>query len=164
MKEFARKFLIPLWFHPRTKYEDYKEMRKALSFISTFTVIISIQPVFAVDYVACREMLRTKNEMLNNARDTEGKFLGNITTQNCDGIPITDYRGYIDFSKKDKCYEDNLSLYKNTHKPLLKLKIGILLPEMKTPSSEFYSSEAINWLKAGNKVILDMKKANCPYQ
>jgi hypothetical protein len=40
-------------------------MKNALGFISTFSAIISIQPVFAVDYVACREMLRTKNEMLD---------------------------------------------------------------------------------------------------
>jgi hypothetical protein len=49
-------------------------MRKSFTFISTFSAIISIQPVFAVDYVACREMLRTKNEMISIARETENEY------------------------------------------------------------------------------------------
>jgi hypothetical protein len=49
-------------------------MKKTISFISTLSAIISIQPVFAVDYVACREMLRTKNEMISIAREKEEEY------------------------------------------------------------------------------------------
>jgi hypothetical protein len=38
-------------------------MKKALALTATLSAFISIQPVSAVDYVACREMLRTKNEL-----------------------------------------------------------------------------------------------------
>jgi len=46
-------------------------MKKALAFIATISATISIQPVLAVDYVACREMLRTKNEMIYLAKEKD---------------------------------------------------------------------------------------------
>jgi hypothetical protein len=48
--------------------------KKAFAVLNSITAILSIHPVFAVDYVACREMLRTKNEMISIAREKEEKY------------------------------------------------------------------------------------------
>ena len=48
-------------------------MKKTTTLITTLSAII-IQPVFAVDYVACREMLRTKNEMISIAKEKEEEY------------------------------------------------------------------------------------------
>jgi threonine/homoserine/homoserine lactone efflux protein len=51
-----------------------KQMNKTLTLTATLSVFISIQPVSAVDYVACREMLRTKNEMIYLAKEKDKKY------------------------------------------------------------------------------------------
>jgi hypothetical protein len=147
-------------------------MKKTLAFISTLSALISIQPVFAVDYVACREMLRTKNEMLINGRDEENNLFYTLGQDNCPdakfpkkvnlgwGQSYTD----VDYEKQRLCKDETISLYKQTHKPLLQLKTSILLPERETPYSEFYNLNAVKWIKSSMQVMIDMKKASCPYE
>ena len=58
-------------------------MKKHFFLIGTLTAFISIQPVFAVNYVACREMIRTKQQMLIKAHEAEGLFWRNIFDKSC---------------------------------------------------------------------------------
>jgi hypothetical protein len=69
-------------------------MKKTLAFISTLSALISIQPGFAVDYVACREMLRTKNEMLDEGGDREADFWNKLLERSCPKSNFT-YKKYI---------------------------------------------------------------------
>lgn len=145
-------------------------MNKALTLIVILSAIISTQPVFAVDYVACREMLRTKNEMLINADEAVGNFYKSIAEQSCpeDKFIIHKIQYGVDFKDKDydahsKCIQEAHSSYEQTHKPLLALENGVLLP-YRGITNNFYSPTAVNWIKASKKVSLDMKKASCPYE
>ena len=64
-------------------------MKKALTLTATLSVFISIQPVSAVDYVACREMLRTKNEMLNDGGEQEADFWNILLERSCPKLSFT---------------------------------------------------------------------------
>jgi hypothetical protein len=50
-------------------------MIKTTTAVASF-VLLSCGPSLATDYVQCREMLRTKNEVLLKARNTEAKIRG----------------------------------------------------------------------------------------
>ena len=108
-------------------------MKKALALIANLSAIISIQPVFAVDYVACREMLRTKNEfiMLVNKEDEEIEkdIAWNIRDKDEPLIKTLQSKGIIDKSFA--------SIWKRKQR------------------EEYY--------KKALKVGADMKRANCPY-
>ena len=110
-------------------------MRKALLFISTFTAIISIQPVFAVDYVACREMLRTKNELIVYAEKAEGCLMTWIEKNPSQDICADMGRE----ARGQKIYR----------------KIGY---------KTFYTKAGYEWFVSSVKVSKDMKRAGCPYQ
>jgi hypothetical protein len=148
-------------------------MKKALTLTATLSVFISIQPVSAVDYVACREMLRTKNEMLNGGGNRENIFWTNLTKKSCPDAKFlttiytkpynTSYEG-INTDKQNICFQEAIALYEQTHKPLLYLKTSIVVPDTGISWNKFYSEDAISWIKSGIKVMRDMKKAGCPYE
>jgi hypothetical protein len=148
-------------------------MKNALAFISTFSAIISIQPVFAVDYVACREMLRTKNEMLDEGGDKEADFWNSLLERSCPKSSFT-YKKYIpdvgvsidaiDIKNELICRDKAKTLYEKKLKSLLQIKNGILLPGRFNPHYSFYNPYAIGLIKSGIKVMQDMKKAGCPYE
>ena len=153
-------------------------MKKALAFVATFTTLISTQPVFAVDYVACREMLRTKNEMLGNVIDDEKTFWEALLKTSCPIERFTTHEKYKDynflmpntnFDEMSKCREETRTNYKSSNKSFMML--GTAIPLLIDGDggkvqyvSELYSISAIKWMKSSNKVSLDMKKAGCPYQ
>jgi len=154
-------------------------MKKTLAFVATFTTLISTQPVFAVDYVACREMLRTKNEMLDKGREAEEVFWNTIGNKECpdERFTFTDNirKGYdftnYHFDEMIKCRELARDAYKSTHKPIIQLKTNITINPHKhidnnniISISEIYDTTASGWIKSSNKVLVDMKKAGCPYQ
>ena len=148
-------------------------MKKTLILTATLLSFISIQPVFAVDYVACREMLRTKNEMLDEGGDLEASFWEILLERSCPKSSFT-YKKYINNTTifSDSLDIDNWlicrrkadTLYEKNLKPLLQIKNGILLPGRFNPHYSFYNPSAIGLIKSGIKVMQDMKKARCPYQ
>lgn len=141
----------------------YTKMKKAFFLIGTLTAIISIQPVFAVNYAACREMLRTKQQMLIKAHEAEGLFYRNLWDKSC-----PDEKFQNNFDKWKLCAIEAYMLYTDTHKPLLHLKTGIFIgcdvriPCERKPSSIFYDPDAVSWIKSAIQVMLDMKKTSCP--
>lgn len=148
-------------------------MKKTLALIATLSAFISIQPVSAVDYVACREMLRTKNEMLDEGGDQEEDFWNVLLEESCPKSSFT-YKKYIpditvpvdsiDIENMLNCRYKTKTLYEKKLKPLLQIKKGILLPGRFNPHYSFYNPYAIGLIKSGIKVMQDMKKAGCPYQ
>jgi len=53
-------------------------MNKKLSFFALLFVIALGMPAYAVDYVACREMLRTKNEFFAISKQYEDREIKDI--------------------------------------------------------------------------------------
>ena len=168
-------------------------MKKALAFISTFTAIISIQPVFAVDYVACREMLRTKNEMIYLAKEKDDKYTDILIRQKCPEYIKAKEReekekkdfasNYGDNIKQQsvdteiKSYPlitwNNSSGNNKKDKPTQtagKSSTGIMIDcllkakSYNTDFGSFYSKEAISFAKGAGKVIKDMRREGCPYE
>jgi hypothetical protein len=148
-------------------------MKKALTLTATLSVFISIQPVSAVDYVACREMLRTKNEMLNDGGEQEADFWNILLERSCPKLSFTNKKyipnttilvDSIDIENELICRDKAETLYKKKLKPLLQIKNGILLPGRFNPHYSFYNPSAIGLIKSGIKVMRDMKKAGCPYE
>lgn len=110
-------------------------MKKALVLTATLSAFISIQPVSAVDYVACREMLRTKNELIASAIKAEGCVLAYITEN-----PLQDI--CADRQREARGHR----IYR---------KIGY---------KTFYTKIGYEWFISSGKVSSDMKKAGCPYE
>jgi hypothetical protein len=119
-------------------------------------------PAYAVDYVACREMLRTKNEMINKAISIENriKFSYLIHPKGvCSEEQFTKYSSIyhivkeLDGEEQRKCVKNWEEEYKKTLKP--KHKVG---------NEVFYTEEGYRWYLSSGKVLKDMKKAGCPYE
>jgi hypothetical protein len=129
------------------------------------------QSAGAVDYVQCREMLRTKNEMLQKLRSTEGNTLRKYFAINCPEIDIVAYspediKKKLDLVKGNpKCsaeYRDKYLLANK--KPAYISKQPIVFPEDGNSRSRFYNPESTSWVKAVEKVTADLRKAGCPYE
>ena len=140
-------------------------MKKALAFISTLSAIISIQPVFAVDYVACREMLRTKNEMINLAKEKDKGYTEVYIYPKC-----PDYVKWLETEKVNNAgYERvlkaiNVRLTPKSIPGAVALNCLSKVKSYRTTYDTFYSSEAIGFAKGAEKVLQDMRKAKCPYE
>lgn len=143
----------------------------SLCFLS---VLATGMPAYAVDYVACREMLRTKNEMIFKAKEIEKEWK-----------QITYYKRWGDFREKTKIFEDAMDIGcpKEKFKDEIEDKNAILTKyewcrstfssdmkqklfedEERKHSREYTNPEAIKWAKTARKVQSDMKKAGCPYE
>ena len=122
-------------------------------------------PALAVDYVACREMLRTKNEMRTNHIKIENDALEKIRKEEVFiNIPETEcslekinYAGEL-----VKCMEN----YRNKVRKAQGVKEIKPYFRIKTSNNEiiFYTEEGYKWFQAGLRVAFDMKKAGCPYE
>jgi hypothetical protein len=149
-------------------------MNKKLSLFPFLSVIALGMPAYAVDYVACREMLRTKNEMILKAQEIEKEWK-----------QLFYYKRWGDFREKTKISEDSMNIGcpkekfndeiedKNTFLTKYEwcrsrfssyMKQKLFEDEERKHSREYTNPEAIKWIKAGNKVQADMKKADCPYE
>lgn len=115
-----------------------KTLLTALLLIST--------PAIAVDYVQCREMLRTKNELRSLGVKTEVDFEGSHS------LPTECSGWMLDELSKQKC-SDAINKNKSTRK--VYMKVG---------ERNIYSQEAAKVLSAWLKVGNDMIKAGCPYR
>jgi hypothetical protein len=136
-------------------------MKKALALIATLSAFISIQQVSAVDYVACREMLRTKNEMINLAKEKDEEHTSILIYQKCSA--------YTKWEEEDKKNNAGYyALFKSSSPRIASYDIRVdCLSKEKSVLFDFglfYSKEAINFAKGAVTVIKDMKKARCPYQ
>jgi len=120
-------------------------MRRLLSAVAA-TAALAAEPAIAVDYVQCREMLRTKNELLSLSAKKEVEHEGTHP------LPA-ECRGWmLDEASKKTCAD---ILAKEESKRKVYLTIG---------NRKIYSEEAAKLFNASMKVAGDMKKAGCPYQ
>ena len=150
----------------------HKQMLPLLNKLSIFTcaLIATNAPADAVDYLQCREMVRTKNEMLDKSVKNEyNRGLGYIPdTDQCPDYqfmkPNPYYEGFnkkhniapaetVDYQSQRKCIEEQKQITLNKVKPYK--KVGDLV---------FYTKSGYEWYLAALKVSIDMKKRNCPYQ
>lgn len=108
-------------------------------------LVFAIQPpIFAVDYLQCREMLRTKNEMIAIGKAKDNAFLEASVYPKC---PEKDKNGVV-----------YTSLFSKTFDCLMKQKAVI------TDVGTFYSPEGIRFARAAERVVNDMHKSKCPYE
>ena len=139
------------------------------------SLTITGMPALAVDYVACREMLRTKNEMREMSVNYENRAIENNSRvkEVIINIPETEctlekinYAGEI-----SKCMEDYRNKVRNTEDYRNKVRKAQEVKEIKPYFREkigktdivFYTMEGYKWWKALIKVDNDMRKAGCPY-
>lgn len=108
-----------------------------------FTLTIHL-PAFAVDYLQCREMLRTKNEMVAIAKAKDNAFLESSVYPKC---PEKDKNGVLYTSR-----------FRRTFDCLMKQKAVI------TEVGTFYSPEGIRFARSAERVLGDMHKGRCPYE
>ena len=151
-------------------------MRKLL-FTAFVSVISTGIPAYAVDYIACREMLRTKNEFMDISNQYETR---KIKTQAI-------YHSKQDKNDLDKCYllysgkviskplkdwkYDDESNPGTVSFPLVDcsdrvLERGAIRRNPKDTKSRglyFLTDEGHYYYKKALKVEADMRKANCPY-
>jgi hypothetical protein len=120
-------------------------MHRFLTAIATAGVLIA-GPAVAVDYVQCREMLRTKNELRSLSAKKEVEYEGTHP------LPVECSGWMLDEASKQKCSD---TLTKETNKRKVYMMIG---------DRKIYSEEAARLFNASKKVEGDMKKAGCPYQ
>lgn len=132
-------------------------MKKTLAFIATFSAIISIQPVFAVDYVACREMLRTKNEMINLAKQKDEGYTETYIYPKC-----PDYVKWLETNKRNNA--GNEPINPKFIPSAIMLDCELKAKSYDTNFGSFYSKEAIGLAKGAEKVLQDMHKGKCPYE
>ena len=145
-------------------------------FLAAFvSVIITGMPALAVDYVACREMLRTKNEFISISNQYEK---GDLITRNIYGIDprqkcrditnkeIADYtkltndidknlymENIVAKDESGKCERSIIDTREKRRNPKEIKSRGLYL---RTDEGHYYYKKAL-------KVEADMRKANCPY-
>jgi len=128
---------------------------KILKYLLFLVVLGAYSPVSAVDYLQCREMLRTKNEMIGNATKTEADYKSNyektIVVPNAECPLGQEWNSY---TLKLVCEQDYRTKLVDDRKPVATLLGG----------TRFYTNEGYKWYKSAIKVQLDMKKAQCPYE
>jgi len=128
----------------------------------------------AVDYLQCREMVRTKNEMMDKSGEAEyNNGLGYISdteleTKHCPDamfmMPNPSYVGLmkeynifpakiVDRPSQQRCVNEQKQILLDKVKPYK--KIGTMV---------FYTKKGYDWFLSAIKVSNDMKKRQCPYQ
>jgi len=131
-------------------------------------------PASAVDYLQCREMVRTKNEMMVRSGEAEyNNGLGYISdteleTKHCpDAMFMMPNPSYVGLMK-----EYNIGPAKIVDRPSQQRCVNeqkqILLdkvkPYKKIGTTVFYTKSGYDWFLSAIKVSNDMKKRQCPYQ
>ena len=129
-------------------------------------VVLMAGPAMAVDYVQCREMLRTKNEMVRNIQNSQALANRRVANDACgssrDAVGRNAFEpGYeARLSSWNSCVDNAHAQYKATKKGVAVVYVDGFPLKDKT----LYDPAAIQWQKSAQKVDLDMKKAGCPYQ
>ena len=108
--------------------------------------LLSNLPAQAVDYLQCREMLRTKNEMLAIAKEKDQQYLERQVYPKCPGM------------EGDKSSTPVPMRFETVYNCLTKAKTT------RTSFGDYYSQEAVKWAKSAEKVTTDMRKQRCPYE
>jgi hypothetical protein len=103
-------------------------------------------PAQAVDYLQCREMLRTKNEMVAIAKEKDKQYLEQYVYPKCPGM------------ESDKSTNPVPRKFETVWNCLINAKTT------STTVGHYYSPEAAKWAKAAEKVTADMRKRQCPYE
>ena len=126
--------------------------------LALLSLTLTGMPALAVDYVACREMLRTKNELYAISKQYDNREIEiddwwksnyDKLLQECkEKLPkITKYEKVFDIT-----VEENDCLSAEWYKKYDDIK-----------KKRFNSGGGIMWYKKALKVEADMKRANCPY-
>ncbi len=116
-------------------------------------------PAYAVDYIACREMLRTKNELYAISKQYDDREINiedwwknnyNKLLQECKAkLPrTTKYESVFDIT-----VEENDCLTAEWYKQYNAMK-----------KKRFYLNDGVKWYEKAKRVQADMKKAGCPYE
>ena len=138
-----------------------------LLLVAFLSVVSTGMPAYAVDYIACREMLRTKNEFISISNKYEKLELGTRLI----------YKTKKDTQKWDKCYEtmwDKVKTDKEIEEEVKKIDACEQnlreeqnrrrnQGETKRMGLYFVTDEGHYYYKKALKVEADMKRANCPY-
>ena len=138
--------------------ESEAVLRKLL-LVAFLSVISTGTPACAVDYIACREMLRTKNEFIDISNQYE---TGKIKTQEI-------YNTKKDKNDRDKCYMIKVLTQSNSFDEELKAfnLAGECLQKKEKEKDKrrlyYLTDEGHYYYKKALKVKEDMRKANCPY-
>ena len=114
--------------------------------LAAAAVALMAGPAGAVDYVQCREMLRTKNELSAIAAKKEVEYEGTHA------LPTECSGWMLDEASIQGCSD---ALAREVGKRKVYITLG---------SRKIYSAEAASLINASLKVAGDMKKAGCPYQ
>lgn len=145
-------------------------MRNKLLLTAFLSVISTGMPAYAVDYVTCREMLRTKNEFIKTSNSAEVLNSFGIEREN-----EVLYGGniYEICRDKDKDNLEEMSIFDksiieitNTKKETdcwKRMGIGNMKGKYKINNMSFHTQEGLSWYKKALKVEADMRRANCPY-
>ena len=131
--------------------------------LTAFVSVLSTGiPAYAVDYIACREMLRTKNEFISISNLFEKSVIKtqeiyNIKKDNSDWdeCVISSYRKSERFSLPFICVCcDSISKKKDIKRNT---------EDTRDKGLHFITDEGHYYYKKALKVEADMRKANCPY-
>lgn len=150
--------------------EQMKFNHFAIKAFSTLVALMLPSVVHATDYVQCREMLRVKNEMLNEARQIEGLILRRFVTERCPelnrqiGITLEQLKqNELAVKNNLECSVEYRQKYLLTKKPAYSPNPPIVFPEDGNIRKNFYNPDAVLLVKTAERVARDMKSAKCPY-
>ena len=137
-------------------------MRNKLLLTAFVSVIITGMPAYAVDYIACREMLRTKNEFISISNLFEKSVIKTQEIYNTkkdnsdwDECVIGSYRKSERFSLPFICVCcDSISKKKDIKRNT---------EDTRDKGLHFITDEGHYYYKKALKVEADMKRGNCPY-
>ena len=128
-------------------------------------------PAYAVDYIACREMLRTKNEFIKASSGAE--VLNSLKVERENEILHGGKSIFEICRDKEKDNLGEMSIFDKSIKEITNTKketdcwkrmgIGDTKGKYKIHNMSFHTQEGLSWYKRALKVESDMKRANCPY-
>ena len=138
-------------------------------------------PALAVDYVACREMLRTKNEFMQISNEYENGKIKDSTTLDDKRINAAIVEIDIKCLTKKATFEAAMEAAEKEKRPVAMRSVenggkyvmnyyvagpnysNCLETEMSNLHKGFTTFGGAKWYKKALKVEADMKRANCPY-
>ena len=143
------------------------EMRKLL--LTTFVSVISTgMPAYAVDYIACREMLRTKNEFIQISKVAEVQSSIAKESENLKGANMfevcrdkkKDNLGHMTIFEQaieeSKFSQNEMDCWKRMGNAGVKGKHQF-------KGRSFHTQTGLSYYIKALKVEADMRRANCPY-
>lgn len=143
--------------------ESEAVLRKLL-LVAFLSVVSTGMPAYAVDYVACREMLRTKNEFLSISNlfeksviKTKEIYKTKKDNSDWDECVISSYR------KSEKSERFSLPTCECCDSISKKKDIKRNTEDTRKKGLHFITDEGHYYYKKALKVEADMKRANCPY-